>query len=367
MKLLYFFKENNTIMYQWQRHHIFSDLLAHGVAVEVFNPLLFKNAEEANYLLLSKIKNNSYDLFMTPHNEEDLFIDTLKKIRQFGIPTLLICFDNLVIPFFHQKICPYFDLVWLTSRETEQYFHKWKANTITLPYAASPINTFYNKANNLERITFIGSPYGSRVNTINRLLKAGIHIDIFGKLEAANISPKQEKNYLSMLHSGINLSRFPIGRKIILGALKQKFVEHPRLQTESPYFHICGPASLNELGRIYSAYALALSSTSARNTGVLKKPVGIINLRSFEIPMGYGLQICPYFEELAEYFEENKEIIFYHSEEELVDKTKFYLDSKRAKERERLKLEAHNRAEKEHTWFCRFSKVFQQMGIESKG
>lgn len=367
MKILYFFKEDNTIMYQWQRHHIFSELLTHGIEIEVFNPLLFQTKETANSCLLSKIKKTGYDLFMTPHNEEDLYIDTLKQIKCFGIPTLLICFDNLIIPFFHKKICSYFDLVWLTSRETEKYFHRWKATTITLPYAASPIGSVPPRGKEIERITFVGSPYGSRVNTINKLLEAEIDIDIYGNLQSGVDSNAASKKYLDMLSSGVNLALFPIGRKIILGALKQKIVEHPCLRVEHPYFHVCGSAELDDLGKIYSTYALSLSSTSARNTGVLKKSVGIINLRSFEIPMSYGIQICPFFEELSEYFRDEEEIIFYHSAEELVDKVKFYLDANRAHKRAQIKNAAHKRAEAEHTWFCRFSKIFEQMGIECKG
>ena len=84
---------------------------------------------------------------------------------------------------------------------------------------------------------------------------------------------------------------------------------------ENEQLHKVEVAPSSELYKVYSKYSLALSSTAARNTGVLKHSLYIVNFRSFEIPMSGGLQICQYTDEMAEYFDDGKEIIFYRSKD----------------------------------------------------
>jgi len=105
MRILYYFKEKNILMDKWQRFHIFDELERHDCHIVVFNPLKYETIEEANEELLDYIKNNNFDLFMTPHGSNDIFVETLLEIKQMGLPTLLICFDNSIVPFKHHDVC----------------------------------------------------------------------------------------------------------------------------------------------------------------------------------------------------------------------------------------------------------------------
>lgn len=67
--------------------------------------------------------------------------------------------------------------------------------------------------------------------------------------------------------------------------------------------------------------------------------------RCFEIPATKTLMMAPFTEELADMFEENKEIIFYRSKEEFVKKTEYYL--KHDKEREQIANMGYNRLMKD--------------------
>ena len=122
--------------------------------------------------------------------------------------------------------------------------------------------------------------------------------------------------------------------------------------------------SLAETNQIYAEHDLSLSIAAARNTGNLKHPVMIVHLRNFEIPMSGGLQFCEYFPELAECFEDEKEIIFYHSKEELIEKARYYLSPTHDSERRIIRLSARKRAEGEHTWWHRFSKAFDYLRLQ---
>ena len=175
MKILYYHMKLNSQMYRWQDENITDELSHHDVIVDTLNPLDYESTYVANQELIKLIKSKQYDLFMTCHSEDLLFFDTLKYIESEGVPTLLICFDNLLIPFEHKKICQYFDLVWLMSLDNKEMFERWGAHVIFRPYAANPFFYSYTKVDETNRICFVGTPYGSRVNTINCLTS-----DLFG-------------------------------------------------------------------------------------------------------------------------------------------------------------------------------------------
>lgn len=368
MKILYYFKELPIPMYQWQRFHIFDELKIHECYVDVFNPLDYDTIEIANYKLIEYIKKNKYDLFMTPHNEKDLYLETLDKIKNIGILTLLICYDNLIIPYYHKNICSHFDLVWLTSQETSYLFKKWDSETIFLPYAANPYFMIPEKSiDEVEKVVFLGTPYGSRINKLNVLLTNNIDVDLYANIEnRENFKSNKfnEQNLINYIEPMINLLKFKIGRNVIKGAIRQKILSNNTLDLNNEKLKIMKSVKLNDMRNIYNRYAISLSTTEARNTGILKKPVDIVNLRSFEIPMSAGIQLCRYTNELTQYFEEDKEILFYRSDDELIEKCEYYLRPENKKIRDRIRNNARKRAENDHTWFCRFRKVFDYLGLK---
>lgn len=369
MKILYYFKELDTPMYQWQRFHIFDELKQHNCKIEVFNPLKYSSIDEANEKLLQYIKINKYDLFMTPHNEEDLYIETILQIKKIGIPMLLICFDSLMTPLVHKKVAKYFDLVLLSQEDRNKVFEQYNCKFISSPYAANPNLFKYKRQEEINKICFAGTPYGSRKYKINTLTNKGIQVDLYANIKnnnSINISESKCKTRIvENINVAINLSRSDIGRKVILGALKTKLLNNEGLDYNN-YLEIYNSVNFSEMNDIFSKYALSLSISEARNTGVLKNPVNIVHLRNFEIPMSGGLQICSYFDELAQYFEEDKEILFYRTEEEFIEKAKYYLKPENEKIRNNIKLAARKRAENEHTWFCRFKKAFDYLGLDYK-
>lgn len=364
MRILYYFKEQDTPMYQWQRIHILNELKYHDCKIHIFNPLNYKCIEDANENLLLHLSENKYDLFMTPHNQETLYVDTLELIKKKGIPTLLICFDNLLIPFYHKKIAPIFDLVWLTSMETAKIFEKWGVNYIFLPYAANPFYFKPDRNEELPSVGFIGTPYGSRTKRINAMIEKGIPVSLHANLPQ-NLGNVSKFNKVDLIKDVITYSKFSIGRKVMLGNLASKVQKRNELHIENDNLTILPRAdTFNDMYELFSKYALSLSTTDARSTGVLKNPVQVVNLRSFEIPMAGGLQICSYSNELAQYFEEDKEIIFYKNDYELEEKARFYLDEKNTRLRMEMKIAARIKAENEHTWFSRFKYIFDYFHLK---
>jgi hypothetical protein len=349
-------------MLQWQRVHIFDELEREGHTITVYNPLSFRSIDEANEQLPETLRQcrSSLDLFMNATPAKFLYKETMQKVKQLGIPSLLICFDNLHAPFIHQDMAPYFDLVWLTSRETQPMFDRWKCNTIFQPYAANPFTFVPKYGAEISSIGFIGTLYDDRVNRVNQLTSNEICCTLYsdgffsdGK-QSANKSLTYKETALLLL----KLAQFGIGRKVAYGTVKNKLFPANNHLKKNDFLELKHSVSFEQMSEVYSNHALSLGISELRNTFVLKQPVHKLHLRTFEIPMCGGLQIAPYVEELAGYFEDGKEIVLCKSDEEFVSKAKFYLNPENESLRRKMKESARKRAAAEHTWTCRFEKVF---------
>lgn len=370
MKVLYFFPEYGNPMFSWQRIHIIDELERNGVSVKTFNPLKRNTPEEANEQFIQIMKQGDYDLLMSSVCYPGIiYPEVLEVAHQQGIPSLGVRWDNLTIPFFDEKQANKFDLLWLTASETTYLYDKWRANYIVLPYAANP-HTFTPVAGKLNRkVCFIGNPHGSRALMINTLTKNDVPVEVYHgagkKVSAPQIDLHCNYDIInpSTSETLVNRLRFREGRKLILGSIVNKLKGKTTVE-DNERLKKCPGLSHKDMVMTYSAASLSLASTSAGHTDVLKNPLPIINLRNFEIPMCGGIEICKYNKELASYFEEGKEIVFYSSEEELVDKARYYTQKATDKEIFTIKEAARKRAENEHTWWNRFVIAFAKLGLK---
>lgn len=374
INIFYFWPEVDTLMYRWQRYHIFDELTHHGICIEAFNPLIYKSWEEAVEVARKQLANKRYDVFMTDMIVKDnhSFICLLHETKKLGIPSIWFRPDNLVIPYMDKHLASSFDLVWLTAKETKHYYDKWGAKTVFAPYAASPFCFEYHEMPIERKVCFIGTPYGSRTRMMNILLGNGVDLVLYygNKVSSSGVRNEEggaPKLYLELptINTSYVLYKrllFKEGRRLLLGTIKNKLLGERDIIESNHLFHE-NSINLDNLCYKYSQYALSLASTSAVHTDVLKNPLKIINLRNFEIPMSGGIEICRYNAELSEYFEDGKEIVFYSSNEELVDKGKYYTQKAPESELIAIKRAARKRAENEHTWYCRFKKIFQSIDL----
>lgn len=366
MKILYFTSlDNQSYMSQWQKIHFIDELYIHKVTFDFFDFNKYETLEQANELLIRKLKGlHDYDLFFSAVGTDKLFKETMEVLKNIPIPKLLICFDNLQVPYMHKEIAPYFDLVWLTSHETEYMFKKWGCKTIFMPYAANPY-FFTNKfSKEIKKIGFIGTPYGTRTTKINNLLDNNIECNLYFS-NKKNIPSQQSTISFDKIVSILQYSTFFVGRKVLEAKVKQLFNnKFIILKSDNPNLTISDSVSFEEMNILYSNLSLNLNITELWNTYLIKNPIYKLHLRTFEIPMCAGIEITTYNKELAQYFEEGKEIIFYNSEEEFIEKTRFYLSDKNLKTRMKIRELARKRSESEHTWWNRFSNIFNILNIK---
>lgn len=371
MRIFYYIPfSQRTIMGSWQQVHFYDELARHGVEFVEFNPLLYSSMSKVYDAAVKSIEKGSYDLFFTGQcNEDYIPKELLLYCKKKGLPTLSIRFDNYVIPFMDEKLSPSFDLIWITSQETKCLYDRFGAKTVFAPYAANPYSFRYNdNLNIIRKACFIGTPHSSRANLINQLTQGGIQVDAFyGKsketiVDNTTFPVKMVLPKEGFVRSHFNLARFSAGRTMLYASVLNKLKKQTVVNSNNN-LSVLPKVSFEELPNRYSQYALSLAFTSLQHTDVLKNPIKIVDLRNFEIPMSGGIEFCRYHDEMASYFEENKEIVFYNTEEELLDKAKYYTTKASDTELRKMKSAARKRAEKEHTWYLRFSKVFGELGL----
>ncbi len=365
IRILYFFSIHDRNMDQWQKAHIINELSVHDCAVDIFNPLEFEIEEEKFRQFCKKMESSNYDLFMTGHWDDEVNKDIIDAVKSKGIPTLLICFDNLIAPYRYKNVCRLYDLVWLTSNANQDLFTKWGCrNYIYQPYAANPsVFKPYEESEILEPV-FLGTPHSSRVNFINELLNRDIPVTLYGKVKNTRIGNSGSINKKELIKSSLNYMTYDIGRKILLASVYQNIKGSAALNEDSPHLKVFPSVEkFEDIGRIYSKYALCLNSTTMRNTIVLKKPVFGMDLRTFEIAMSGGVMFCLDNDEISDVFEREKEIITFKSWDEMEEKAKFYLKESSERLRKQIRINIRKKAEKEHTWFVRFKNIFDFLGI----
>jgi spore maturation protein CgeB len=178
-----------------------------------------------------------------------------------------------------EKNLPLFDIHFSYQTELTKLINtKFNLPSYNLPFGYDLTNEDYATINDKEikRACFVGTPDKERVKTIKYLIGNKIHLDLYG-----NGWSKFFKN--------------------------------------SPYVNIF-PSVINlELYKTLHKYRLQLNLFRKHN-------MGSHNMRFFEIPAVGGIQLCNYSIEASQYFDEGKEIFFFHSNNDLLQKIKTILN-----------------------------------------
>src|SRR5439155_24060464 len=111
----------------------------------------------------------------------------------------------------------------------------------------------------------------------------------------------------------------------------------------------------------YSRSKINLGFSTCGDTHTTGQRIVQVRLRDFEVPMSGGFYMIENLEELKEFFEPDKEIVFYHNAEDLADKIRYYLSHD--SQRHRIRQAGHKRALRDHTWHKRFESAFATMGF----
>jgi spore maturation protein CgeB len=294
-----------------------------------------------------------YDLVMTDLNDNHLDINVVLSITAIT-NTLLLCPDNLKVPYRHKKISKHFDLVWLFDYANQDKFISHGAKIIHMPWA---FNQFTKPQFNLKfekRIVFVGSMNQSRIKEINFILSAGYPVDVYGSME--NSSRTKFKHIFRFLDSktligDVFLNKY--GFKMYLSAFLSLFLKEETLDSKNKLIRING--FTENLTQIYYNYRLALVVETLSKTSILRYPEKIVNLRPFEI-IGSGGIILVKKPSLIKNYINNSILLEYDKSNitQIIDK---YLYSYNDREIHEIKMSNYRYSQISHSWQARFDRI----------
>jgi len=370
-------------MYEWHYVHYCDELAKAGHKITDCNPVQvlgrIGSAEEYSEILVSTAKQMIGNklgphLMLSNATDKTLLPDAIDILRKLGIACVNFSVDDLTVPFDVRKIGSHFDLCWTTYIGAEVMLKKYGCRVIYLPMAANP---YFFKAGTDHRahiLCFVGSRYGARINYVSQLAREEIPLKVRGAGWLTNpangtheLGSLKRARIIDSLRLASEYIRFPAGRKILAGALKKRtsFGTHREILQNLSQVDIAGPLStFEEMVSIYSSCSASLGVLEAGSTYTLNDPLVYYRLREFEAPMAGCAHIVRRVSELEESFDENKEMIFYSSIEECIDKARFYLAPERYNLCHSIGEKARTRATRDHTWLNRFAVLTKTLGIK---
>ena len=362
-------------MYEWHYPHFIDELTRLGHTVYDCNPNMVlgragtipENSEILVGLARQVLENGTTMLLAAAGRDENLDPMAIEQLKAMGIPCVNLCVDGYVEDLHQKKIGKHFDITWVTHLSGLS-LKQYGCNVRYLPMAANPFFFANRRVQRKQGVCFVGSRYGARAKYVSALAEAGLPIIVRGsKWTDAEIPVDGNRGMgLDRLPSVLRLLRFPAGRKLVMGGLKGRLHREAIPADLSPHKNIdlSGPVSLAEMVSVYSESTMSLGVMEFSSTHTLKTPLLQYCLREFETPMlGCAHLVCGV-PELRECFEDSKEILFFSSLDECVDKARYYLAPEHQTICETIGRNARRRAENEHTWMNRFKPIWRELGID---
>lgn len=271
--------------------------------------------------------------------------EAIREIGRMGITTVnWYCNGSFQFDLV-SEIAPAFHYCLVPEKFRMNDYRRVGANPIYCQEAANP--TIYKPHDvALEYdVTFVGQRYGNRSHYVKRLIEEGVDVRVWG--------PRWDEAPGTRFQPGARGDAKP-----------QPAMSSAVEALDAELLRRAGPAlSDAALVRMYSQSRISLGfSVVAQKPKAGEEPIKQVRLRDFEAPMSGAFYLIEQCDELAEFFEPDREIVFFRDADELADKAKYYLAHDA--ERERIRLAGMQRARREHTWQNRFATAFRQMGLK---
>ncbi|MDO8509319.1 MAG: glycosyltransferase [Nanoarchaeota archaeon] len=272
-----------------------------------------KRMQEELYKIIEE-KKPDFFIFLIESNEVN--IDTIKKINELSPNTKTIVHfgdDDLRFENRSRYYSLFVDYSLIPQIDKIDYYKKEGIKNAYPVIGANTENFKPLKVKKKYGVSFVGHPLPSRVEYLEFLLKNGINVELFG-------------------HGWDNYPQF---KEIYKGALP----------TED--------------------FIKVVNETKI-NLGFSRNHIGVPHFkgRVFDIAACNSFQLVDYFPEYKKYYKENKELVMFHSKEELLKKIKYYL--KNEKQRENIAINAYKRTLKDNDFVKLFKKFFGNIVEEEK-
>ena len=200
-------------------------------------------------------------------------------------------------------------------------------NVLLTQWAANPRIYVKRDVPQNVPVSFVGQVYGDRPEMIRALSKSGIDVQTWG----AYWNLRRWHTYTRRL-------------RLISADRYERIINSTRI-TQEEMIQIFNVSRIN----------LNLSRSSQQGENQIKG-------RNFEIPACGGFQLSGYARGFEEYFALDTEIVCYRTQDELLEKGRYYLDHE--EERAAIAEAGYRRVMRDHTYAHRFHRLFRDMHLE---
>lgn len=310
-----------------------------GVEVleHLFDRILEVGKKKFNEELLEIVRHEKPDLLFAFMYTDELNPRVLLEIKKITKSVAWFADDYWRFFNYSKRWPPYFSYVITTySKAVEWYKKAGFDNVLLSQWACNEIG--YKPAIMTKDIdvSFVGQYKSGRAKVIDALHRAGIAVQCFGYgWPGGKISYEEMLKIFGRSKICLNLT----DRKSIsdLSVIARLFLKKS-INHLVPDFHFWSNLQ---------AY--------------LHFPIIHTHARPFELAGYRVFAISGRSEDIGKYYKEDKEMIFYKSTQDLIDKIKYYLP--RDAEREEITRAGYERTVREHTYQSRFMEIFKKIGL----
>ncbi|MGI0480755.1 glycosyltransferase family protein [Geminocystis sp. CENA526] len=316
------------------------------------------------------------DLFLCYFYNAHFIPEGFEEIHQLGIPTINFYCNSIYQFELVKEIASKVTYSWHPEKDARELYLKVGANPIWVQMGADP-EVYYpiQGIKRRKKACFVGQRYADRERLLSQLILNEIPVDIYGKGwtnqdSETNNQSSSEDSYLGRkkqtpghLTSYVEVIKGNINQEGLFGGLARTLKQFQYRRETRHLLSIlsnsaCGFA--DNLSQTFAEYEIILNFSNVWADGRPgSKLIPHVRLRDFEAPMSGTCYITGYTEEIEEFYQLGKEIDTYNSVEELIDKTKFYLNH--PTEAEKLRWAGYKRAISSHTWKNRFQELFKKI------
>ncbi len=323
-------------------HHTLSRMPSVRLEAFHFDEVMRTVEREAmNRQLLETVRRVQPDVCFFALFTDEIKPETIEQISKQCVTVNWFSDDHWRFESFSKFWAPRFRWVATTDAHAVERYHAIGCRQVILTQWACNHFLYRPHAEKADLdVTFVGQAHSSRKQWIERLRKAGVGVQCWGRgWENGRLG--QDEMMRLYGRSKVNLN----------------FTESSARWGVKPVAKIFLKRRADGTFRINCPRAMAGALSV-----LMRPPRTQIKGRNFEIPGCGGFLLTSYAERLEEFYKLDEEVAVFKSEEELVEKVRYYIGDEA--KREAIRRAGYERTIRDHTFERRFGMMFRTMGFE---
>jgi spore maturation protein CgeB len=338
-----------------------------------------KATEEILGEVRSALQTGPVDLFLSYFYNSHFDPGGFGELRRLGVPSVNFYCNSMYQFRLVSEIAAKADFSWHAERDARGCYRAVGATPVWVQMGADP--TIYRPIDGIVRsgkTCFVGQRYADRDRWAAAVAKAGISLDVYGPgwqrpLEIGHTAPRVRFHLGRRVYSpgsiwsyaqSIRDSIASAGLAPGISRIARRWSYRHRTRSLMSFggVNAKGAVPFQRIPSVFAKYEVCLNFSNVWADGHPgSRLISHVRLRDFEAPMCRTCYLTGHTDEITECYKVGKEIDTYRSQEELVDKIRFYLAH--PAQASQLREAGYRRAVSEHTWRHRFQQLFALVGV----